>query len=162
MPCCAGHAQSHNVWRLHSPLHLKPLEAGGWGRSWCLCFLKVVRCVVVVCWEMAFCACSDFVTWCWCLARIWIKSTICRVWYEHTTPIFSRSIWVGIFFGPYVIWRADRERCSQFVKVRQNMSQSIRNPFFHTRKMILATESPYLHTKVPIFILKVPSNIFAR
>jgi hypothetical protein len=33
-------------------------------------FLEVVWCVVVVCWEMAFCACSDFVTRRWFLARI--------------------------------------------------------------------------------------------
>ncbi len=79
------------VRQSHSPLHVKPLEAGEWGRSWCLCFLKVVQCVVVVCWEMAFCACSDFVTHRWCLARIWIKSTICRVWYEHTLAFVWKS-----------------------------------------------------------------------
>ena len=28
------------------------MEAGGWGRSWCLCFLEVVWCAVVVCWEV--------------------------------------------------------------------------------------------------------------
>jgi hypothetical protein len=113
----------HIVRRLHSPLHVKLLEAGRWGRSWCLWFLQVVRCVVVVCCEMAFCACSDFVTRCWCLARIWIKSTVCRVWYEHTlafvwksnSNFFSFNL-SQYLFCPYVIWRADRERCSEFVK----------------------------------------------
>ncbi len=40
---------------------------------------------------------SDFLTRLRCLARIWIKSTVCRVWYEHTNPTFFwclARIWI--------------------------------------------------------------------
>ncbi len=38
--------RSHNVRRLHLPLKLEPLEAGGLWRSWCRCFF-VFLCVCV-------------------------------------------------------------------------------------------------------------------
>ena len=48
-PCCGDQDRSCDIRRLHSPIKLEPLEAGGQERSWCWCFLEVVRCVVVVC-----------------------------------------------------------------------------------------------------------------
>jgi hypothetical protein len=48
-PCCGDRDRSRDIRRSHSPVNLEPLEAGGRGRSWCRCFLEVVRCVVVVC-----------------------------------------------------------------------------------------------------------------
>ena len=37
--CCAGHVPPWNVGRSHSPINLKPLEAGGWGGLWCWCYM---------------------------------------------------------------------------------------------------------------------------
>ncbi len=45
--CCGDRGQSRNVRQLHSPMQLKPLEGGGLGGSWCLCFFMCCLFVVV-------------------------------------------------------------------------------------------------------------------
>ena len=53
-PYCGDRYQLHDVWRSHLPVKLKPLEAGGQGRSWCWCFLEVAGAVCCGCvlWEV--------------------------------------------------------------------------------------------------------------
>ena len=52
-PCCGGRDRSRDVRRSHSPVKLKPLEAGG-RRSWFRCFLEVAGAVCCGCvlWEV--------------------------------------------------------------------------------------------------------------
>ncbi len=151
------------VRQSHSPLHAKPLEAGGWGRSWCLCFLEVVRCVVVVCWEMVFCACSDFVTRRWCLARIWIKSTVCRVWYEHTfafvwksdSNFFSFILSQHLFLSLCNLKSGQRkmfricEVTSKCVTTYWESLFSYQKDDFSYWKSLFTYKSPYFHTESP-------------
>ena len=51
--CCGDRGRSRDVWQSHSPMQLKPLEAGdGGGGSWCLCFyVLLARC----CWSVVGC-----------------------------------------------------------------------------------------------------------
>ncbi len=49
LPCCGYWYWLRNIRRSHSPVKLEPLEAGGRGRSWCWCFLEVVRRVLWWC-----------------------------------------------------------------------------------------------------------------
>ncbi len=47
LSCCGDQGRSRDVRRLHSPINLKPLEAAGWGDSWCRCFFMCCLFVVV-------------------------------------------------------------------------------------------------------------------
>ncbi len=73
MHCCVAQVMcNHTTYRTAIALIFTCEAAGSRrvGEIMVSLFLEVVRCVVVVCWEMAFCGCSDFVTRRWCLARI--------------------------------------------------------------------------------------------
>ena len=54
-PCCRDCAPPCNIWRSHSPINLKLMEAGGPGGSWCRCFFRCAACMC--CWSC--CAQSD-------------------------------------------------------------------------------------------------------
>jgi hypothetical protein len=49
LPCFDDRAQSCDVWRLHLPLKLEPLGAGGLWGPWCWCFIFLQLVGLCVC-----------------------------------------------------------------------------------------------------------------
>ncbi len=114
----------------------------------------------VVCWEMAFCACSDFLTCCRCLMRIWIKSTVCRVWYEHTnehtTPIFfSFNLSQHLFFSVCNLKSGQRKMfriclvMSKFITTYWESVFCNQKDDFSYWQSLFTYKSPYFHTESP-------------
>ena len=50
-PCCGDRGRLHNLWRLHSPMQLNPLEAGGRGGVMVSVFFYVL--LVCCCWSVS-------------------------------------------------------------------------------------------------------------